>query len=143
MNIINLTPYRISLRAESGEIINIPPSGTVAEIRTRTEDAGVIKIGGLEFPATRHVAEEIVGVPAPVACAFCSGTGKFNPNLDDADAYHCADCDGTGIDTVNGPRYIVSMPVKRAFPQRPDVLGLGEVIFNGYGTALAYAGFQV
>lgn len=61
MRIINLTPHAINFLTPKGEVIIIPPSGTVARLSVRTETIG--EINGI--PVTTSVFGEVEGLPAP------------------------------------------------------------------------------
>lgn len=66
MKIINLTPHRLNLLVEGGEIA-IPPSGDVARVEKEPVALDPIQIDGYAVPVVRiaPAAVGITGLPAP------------------------------------------------------------------------------
>ena len=58
---VNLTPHLIRVFKDNGEIIEIPPSGIVARVRTETVKVG--EIDGIDVVATRF--GEVENLPPP------------------------------------------------------------------------------
>jgi hypothetical protein len=59
--LINLTPHAITIRAQDGAEVTIPPSGTVARVSTTDEVVGTCPITGA--PIVRRVFGEVAGLP--------------------------------------------------------------------------------
>ena len=57
----NLTPHAITIRAQDGTEVTIPPSGTVARVSTTDEVVGTCPITGA--PIVRRVFGEVTGLP--------------------------------------------------------------------------------
>lgn len=62
MNIINLTPHKIAIRTQNGDMV-LEPSGQVARVTTTYEDAGTIA----GIPAVRRALGTVEGLPEPQA----------------------------------------------------------------------------
>jgi type VI secretion system secreted protein VgrG len=61
--IVNLTPHPLNLRSVDGEVITVPPSGTVARVAETREQLG--QLAGLSVTRASYGAVE--GLPAPEA----------------------------------------------------------------------------
>lgn len=58
----NLTPHAVTIVSDDGDAITIAPSGTIARLSTRDQDAGTI--AGIPIVVRRTAA--ITGLPDPV-----------------------------------------------------------------------------
>ena len=87
---INLTPHTIRvMNPETGEIVELPPSGVVARVSTTEEVVGTVTIGTMVVPVMRKVFGEVVGLPEDgqpcivsgmVAAAVPGWAGVFAPD---------------------------------------------------------------
>jgi|HigsolmetaAR206D_1030411.scaffolds.fasta_scaffold00003_101 hypothetical protein len=59
--LVNCTPHAIDVLLWNGDILSIPPSGTVARVATFQQDAGLID----GVPISDQVFGDIVGLPDP------------------------------------------------------------------------------
>lgn len=64
MEIINLTPHNITIRATDGDII-VPPSGTVARVFTRERDVSKTSPLDKKIPVVAREFGEAEGIPDP------------------------------------------------------------------------------
>lgn len=69
MRIINLTACRVTLSGENG-IFSVPPSGTLARLRTQSLYDGHLCIGQLVMPVTRPRVVGVEGLP-PMEAGTC------------------------------------------------------------------------
>ncbi len=61
---LNLTPHLIRvMNPETGEVVELPPSGVVARVSTTEVVGGYTVIGTLKVPVMRKVFGEVVGLP--------------------------------------------------------------------------------
>ena len=65
-NIVNLTPHKITLcGSDKRALIEIPPSGNIARVETRSERIGSISVNGIEIPVSRTQFGAVTGLPEP------------------------------------------------------------------------------
>lgn len=67
MKLVNLTPHAINLMPDGkdGQIVTIPPSGTVARCTTRRIPVDTIEVDGISVPINHTEFGEVTGLPEP------------------------------------------------------------------------------